>query len=600
MLGVVVAKRAHRVRLCAVIFTMLVAVGLVSSAQAAVVSIPVGSWQANGRVEQIVIVGNTAYLAGQFTSMRPYGDAAGTGEVTRNRVAAVNVATGALLPWNPNANNTVQTIAVSGSTVYLGGLFTTVGGKNSSHLAAVDATSGAVVSAWKGSTNAEVMSIALGNGVLYAGGAFTTAQGGTARAHLAGFDLTAGNLTSWAPAADAQVNAVGVSPDGSRVLVGGTFTHIGTSVQHYLAALDPSTGAALPWASHPTSALSTMFVDSTGVYTGATGAGGTVNAYATATGQQRWQAGVDGNVQALGALDGLLYVGGHFANYCGAVPGTNHCRVNTPRAHLMALTEAAGAIDPWHASANGTLGVFSIAGGSGVITIGGDFTKAGGVAQQGFAEFSTITDPTLTDTANGQPTTAGSVTVTASGSTDSGPGLVGYRYQTSTNGGTTWSASHNNKNTAVVNTVGTTLVRFQAYDSYANASNWVTDSVTIQPSGGGGGGGGTAVVTFKASGTGTAGTSGNATVKGTYTCSGASPISISGTVTQASTGASASFTTTVACPGNTTSTKWSTVAKAGTAKFVNGAASEHVTWSATDLSNNQPLGTTQTVALTLD
>ena len=119
-------------KLSGVLTVVALAAVVVTAAQAAVVSQPVGAWQTNGRVEQIVVSGDTAYLVGQFTSMRPYGDAAGTGEVTRNRAAAIDLSTGALLPWNPNANNTVQTLAVSGSTVYLGGLFSTVGGKNAS------------------------------------------------------------------------------------------------------------------------------------------------------------------------------------------------------------------------------------------------------------------------------------------------------------------------------------------------------------------------------------------------------------------------------------------------------------------------------------
>ena len=260
------------------------------------------------------------------------------------------------------------------------------------------------------------------------------------------------------------------------------------------------------------------------------------------------------------------------------------------RAHVFAVDEHTGALNAWKTTANGTLGVFAIAGGSQSVFFGGDFTKLGGVAAQAFGQLSDITTPTVTDSAGGQPA-SGSVTVTASGSTDGGPGFSGYRYQTSTNGGTTWSANHNGA-TVTITAVGTTLVRFQAYDAYGNSTDWVTDTVTIQANNG-------AVVTFKASTTGVAGTSGNATVKGTYTCNGASPITISGTVTQASTGASANFSVQVACPNNTTSTKWQTVAKAGTAKFANGAASESVTWSATDLSNQAPLGATQTVALTL-
>ncbi len=584
-------------RLCAAMSVVAVALCVASVSQGAVNSIAVGTYQTNGRVEQIVISGDTAYLVGKFTSVRPAGAALGTGEVARNNAAAVSLSTGALLPWNPNANNTVQTAVVNGSTVYLGGLFTTIGGKNSSHLAAVDATTGAVVSAWKGSANGQVMSLALGNGVLYAGGQFTTAKGGTARNHLAAFDLTAGNLTAWAPSADNTVNSVAVSADGTHVFVGGTFQHIGTSLQRYLAALDPSTGAPLAWAAHPTAAVVDMAVDSTGVYVASTGSnggnGGQVLAFNPSTGAQNWIGGMDGNVQAVAILNGLVYVGGHFANYCGAVPGSNVCRTPTVRNHLLALTEQSGALDAWHPSANGDLGVFAVAGSGGNLAIGGDFTKAGSVNQQGFAEFTTITDPTVSDTAGGQPTTAGSVTVNASGSTDSGPGFVGYRYQTSTDNGTTWSVSHNVAS-ATVSTVGTTLVRFQAYDAAGNTSNWITDTVVIQSSGTG-----SAQITFAASGTATVGSSGNVTVKGTYTCTGASSITISGSVTQAATGATGTFTATVPC-GVTTSTKWSAVAKhTGSVVFAAGTASETVAWSATDSVTNQPLGTSQTRSITI-
>ena len=70
------------------------------------------------------------------------------------------------------------------------------------------------------------------------------------------------------------------------------------------------------------------------------------------------------------------------------------------------------------------------------------------------------------------------MTVTASGSTDSAPGFAGYKYETSTDGGTTWSALRNGP-TATVKAVGTTIVRFEAIDAYGNTSGWVTDTVTI-------------------------------------------------------------------------------------------------------------------------
>ena len=61
--------------------------------------------------------------------------------------------------------------------------------------------------------------------------------------------------------------------------------------------------------------------------------------------------------------------------------------VQTTRDHLLALDSTTGALQAWHPAANSSLGTFTIAAGSGFVATGGDFTKLGGVAQQGFGEF---------------------------------------------------------------------------------------------------------------------------------------------------------------------------------------------------------------------
>jgi outer membrane protein assembly factor BamB len=461
---------------------MAIALVVAGSAAAAVPpgSIPVGqSWQANGRVETVVISGSTAYLGGMFTSMRPSGDPAGTGEVARNHAAAIDLETGALLPWDPNANNTVQAIAVSGSTVYLGGTFGTVGGKTHARVAAVDATTGAPIQTFKAKANGEVMSLAVGVSGLYMGGAFTQVDA-VAHNYLGEVDLSTGALvTGWTASASAKVNTVALSADGTRLFAAGTFTTLdGAAGQRYIGAVSPTTGALLSWLTHPSYQITTLAVDANGVYAAGTGNGGNIAAFNPSTGAQLWIGGVDGNDQAITVDSGTVYVGGHFNNYCGHVPGVNNCATPTARDHLLALDETTGNILPWHPSANGVLGVFALAGGDGTIEAGGDFTKIGGVTQQGFAEFPEISPPTVTDSAGGLPTSVSPVTVTASGSTDSAPGFAGYKYETSTDGGTTWSALRNGP-TATVKTVGTTLVRFEALDAYGNTSGWVTDTVTI-------------------------------------------------------------------------------------------------------------------------
>ena len=89
-----------------------------SVADAAVVQKkPSSAYQANGTVRVTIVVGATTYLGGQFTAMVPNG---GGTAVTRNGVAAVSTATGALLPWNPNVNGTVYAMTASGGNVFIG------------------------------------------------------------------------------------------------------------------------------------------------------------------------------------------------------------------------------------------------------------------------------------------------------------------------------------------------------------------------------------------------------------------------------------------------------------------------------------------------
>ena len=116
---------------------------LASAASAAVVQKkPSSVYGANGTVRQIIIVGTTAYMGGQFTGMTPAGGTA----VTRNHVAAINMTTGALLPWNPNANGVVYSL-LGEWEMYIGGTFTSVGGATHKNLVEVNGSTGAPVTA---------------------------------------------------------------------------------------------------------------------------------------------------------------------------------------------------------------------------------------------------------------------------------------------------------------------------------------------------------------------------------------------------------------------------------------------------------------------
>jgi large repetitive protein len=93
------------------------------------------------------------------------------------------------------------------------------------------------------------------------------------------------------------------------------------------------------------------------------------------------------------------------------------------------------------------------------------------------------TAPTVTGGSATWQTTA-PVTVSAAGSTDAGSGILRYEYETSTNGGATWSAATTGT-TMAVSSEGQTLVQFRSVDNVLRVSPWVQAQVridTVKPS----------------------------------------------------------------------------------------------------------------------
>jgi hypothetical protein len=363
--------------------------GLAGVAQAVPVQPhPVPTWQTNGRVNAIAVSGNVVYLGGQFTSMRPAGAAAGTGEVTRNHAAAVSLSTGALLPWNPNVNNTVRAIRVVGTTVYLGGAFTQVGGASHSRVAAVQAAMGGVViSGFKASASGEVFALAASGNSLFLGGGFGTVDG-TARPNMAAVNTTSGSILPWAPSVDGQVRAIRLL-GFPRMVVAGSFQHLNGASSANIGALDGDTGNNLPWSSHTTYNVIGLASDANGVYVAGAGGGGNFAAFNPATGAQKWLGGTNGNVQAIAVAGGEVYVGGHMQFYCGPQHGQHTCTNPIARDKLLAVDENTGNLTSWDPSANSVLGVFALYGvvSNGNVLAGGDFTSIGQRKQQGYARF---------------------------------------------------------------------------------------------------------------------------------------------------------------------------------------------------------------------
>ena len=94
-----------------------------------------------------------------------------------------------------------------------------------------------------------------------------------ARSHLAAFSAADGSLLGWAPTADDSVKTMVLTPDGSRVIVGGMFLNLNGSPASGLGALDATSGTLLPWAATnlikeggSASGISDLSTDGTEIY----------------------------------------------------------------------------------------------------------------------------------------------------------------------------------------------------------------------------------------------------------------------------------------------------------------------------------------------
>jgi PKD repeat protein len=308
---------------------------------------PLPTVQINGVAWAQVVVGDTVYVTGQFSTARPAGAAPGTQQVTRDNLLAYDIRTGVLISsFAPSLNAQGRAIAASpdGSRIYVGGDFTQADGQSRYGVAAYSTATGALVDTFRPAVGGTVRAIAATDSTVYLGGDFT-AVAGTARNRLAAVSAADGSLLPWAPqpgtgptsgnrngstATSNSVLALVVTGGGSQVVAGGRFYTMNGALSTGVSALDPVTGATRPFAigqlitnQGVNSAVFSLVADGDTVYGTAYDFYGPGNlegsfAVAAAGGTLKWANTCLGDTYSAFPMNGALYHATH-AHDCGNI-----------------------------------------------------------------------------------------------------------------------------------------------------------------------------------------------------------------------------------------------------------------------------------------
>jgi hypothetical protein len=194
------------------------------------------NWISNSGIGRLDHSNGYTLLSGSFSQVGPY---TGSAVVTNPTTGVVDAAM-------PKVNGSVYSVAPDGSGGwYIGGYFTGVDTVKISNLVHIKADK-TVDRNWKPNPDSSPSALTLSGTTLYVGGYFTTIAG-VPRQHIAAFDVTTGNLSTWNPGANDGVQAIAVDASTGLVYAGGYFGTIGGAVRTGLAALNPTTGQATAW-----------------------------------------------------------------------------------------------------------------------------------------------------------------------------------------------------------------------------------------------------------------------------------------------------------------------------------------------------------------
>lgn len=382
-----------------------------------------------GTVVGLAVTDSVLYLGGKFTSV---------GGQPRERLAAIDLGTNTVTPWNPGADVSVFSIAVRDSEVLVSGGFSSVGGAPRAGLAALSATTG-LATPWNPAATTPV------GKMLAVGSGFVAAQGGfgpgppAARENLAAIRLSTGEVLDWNPGTAGLAPGVScMAADDSMLYVGGWFDVVGGLSRPEVAQIRIATGAVTAWRPFPSSAVAAIALHGSsviigGAFTAIGGVGGIPRRYVAALDAQTgaataWNPGAGNMVRTFAIRDSTLYCGGSFGTLGGQpraqlgavdlrtgavtawdpgaqyevsaillgdstlyVAGLFQMLGGQPRSGLGEVSLATGAVTSWSPGLSGVFGMNAIVRAPGTVYVAGDFSTANGQPRRDVAAFDAVT-----------------------------------------------------------------------------------------------------------------------------------------------------------------------------------------------------------------
>jgi hypothetical protein len=349
----------------------------------------------NDTVDALALSGSTLYAGGDFTGVNQ-----GLNVQPRNGLAAFDTttATDNAGSFDPDADGPVKALAVSGGVLAAGGSFTfagSLGDAPRNNLAAVTVADN-TLSAFNPNVNGNVKALALSGSTLYAGGSFTQVHGFLTRNRLAAFDAATGGATSFNPNLNDVVNALVLS--GSTLYAGGGFTSVnGGTSRNRLAALNVATGTATVFNPSAGSTVNALALSGSTLYAG--GSFTSVNTNGASKPRNRLAAfdttTATNNATAfnpsLGGTVNALVLSGSTLYAGGTFGGVNINATAKSRLRLAAFdtTTAINNATPFDPGVDSAVRALALRGST--LYAGGDFDVASGKSRSRLAAFDTTT-----------------------------------------------------------------------------------------------------------------------------------------------------------------------------------------------------------------